>query len=992
MKRKFTRIITTLLMLLVSVFTLACCGVGDGGSSSTGSSSTSSSSSGDNGTAYWISLNVDAEQTVDMFVGDQFTLTAELKQGNSKVDDVTFAWSSLNGDVATVSNGVITGVAKGTCEIAVIAVGYAVEETVQVNVCDALTLDLSKQSVELAKLNLAGYTTEMQVEYEVKWQEQIVSDAEISLLTDNDNVVATVSGGKILLTANKIGETVVTAKCVYQSKEVETFITVAVVKPYVESGETYLFSAGKQNTIDLTLLDATKDFDADSITAVYAGETQFPITEKNGSVVTISETKSLGLDGTVETPVTIECAEIRVGVNFIGYTHVIRSAQDFDYMKNFLEDTAVTAASQSEIPYAKKITGYYILANDIDFATAYPNGYNSPFSYINVGYVNSGWSYGWMGTFDGNGYTISNLKLIRSTVEAGAWANSLFGIIAGGGGVVKDVAFKNCSLGESLYDSAFFANMVYGVVENVFLDVALNNPTGNEAGNSAFVGWAGDFGIKSNAEETKISNVTVLVRNALGKYDYVAKASEAGWQKNVKGPFVVIGGNSEKNIIKGYSTISAATSVNEYLKAYTTLAGAADDTTLTACGDATFSKANGNFKISWNGKTVYQDNIVYDLEEALYSLEDKKIDFAKLGITVDSNTTITRNGSAVNFTLNDQVATINSDSVLTAKAQSATGKVEVLRITCGELKYDLPVRVCSDVIYSATDFDNMKNFLESVQVVIDKNGTTKTGKKITGYYILGSDINFAETYADGYASPFGYHDIGAISPAYAHGWKATFEGNNHVISNLKLIKSTSSGGTWQTSLFGYIAGNNADNAPGIVRNVAFKNCSIDAKMYNCAFLANKVFGIVENVYLEVTMTTTNHATHGNAAFVGMDTGLGVMSTDSATKISNVTVVVHGTFSAKDCIMKGATAGLASVKGAIVVIFDGVTGATEANVFEGVATISALTTANTNFKCNMSVGTASGANLAACGLSTFTTTNNVFTVLWNGKGIYTKTLA
>ena len=436
------------------------------------------------------------------------------------------------------------------------------------------------------------------------------------------------------------------------------------------------------------------------------------------------------------------------------------------------------------------------------------------------------------------------------------------------------------------------------------------------------------------------------------------RAAKAECGNSIKGTIVVIGAE-EASVFQNVTSnvnISAYANASEF------------DSNVTACGSTTFAIANGSYSIYWNGRNeaVYSEDIIYNLEQTLYSLDDKTIDFEKLGIIVDENMTITRGGKEVSFMLDGQVATITGDDVLNSVATSATGAVEMVTISTTVATYNIPLKVCTDVIYTAKDFDDMKKFLvETTTATADASKYGAYCKQITGYYVLGADIDFSKDYADGYSSPFSYPDVGYKDQGWTHGWRATFDGNGHVISNLKLIKSTTPAGVWCNSLFGLVAGD------GVIKNVAFKNCSLDASLRQSAFLASALYGTVENVYAEIT----DNGTVDNAILIGYGTNGGVKE-QSYVSISNVTVVVHNLSAGSYVFRAAKTECASSIKGAIVVI-----GAEAASVFQNVAS-NANISAYTN-ESNVSVTT--------CGSTTFATVDNKFIVSWYGKEIYSKTL-
>ena len=754
-----------------------------------------------------------------------------------------------------------------------------------------------------------------------------------------------------------------------------------VLKGYIPTLEEKLYSIDDA-TLDLSDLKGTvteiKNKDGESI---MSAQTNNVATIAGDSVLNGVATEATGATETVTVSTTVATYNLPLKV----YTDVIDSAAEFDEMKKFLVDTTTAAkANTTDSGYCKIIRGYYILGADLDFAKEYPNGYASPFGQYDIGDQTSGYTHGWEATFDGNGHTISGLKLIKS---GSTWRNSLFGIIKGDAaetaddtfGVIKDVAFVNCSMNDSssarLYGSAFLANRVFGKVENVYLDVTLNTSHTNASGNSILVGYD-QAGLDKNGT---FNNVTVVVGGLGANHDYVMKGADSTITA-IKGSVVIIGA-AENKIHNKIATIEALTTANENIKAYTSVENASGDSALTGCGTTAFANNNGVYTITWNGKTVYSKEIVFELAQTLYSIDDATIDFAKLGVTVNEDTVITRNGANVAFTLDGQVATISGDSVLNGVATEATGAVTTIVVSTGSAKYNLPLKVCSDVIDTAVEFDDMKKFLADTETVATANTTTSGYCKIIeGYYILGADLDFAKEYPNGYASPFGYYDVGDKSGAYTHGWSATFDGNGHTISGLKIVKA---GSTWRNSLFGVVKAANTTlgTAAGVIKDVAFVDCSVD-NLYGSAFLANVIAGTVENVYLDVTLNTT----HTNAAGVSVlvRRNAADQSIYNMASISNVTIVAAG-LGANDYVVADNMTTLTTIKGSFVVI-----GVAENKIHNKYTTIEALTAANSNIKAYTSAAGASA--LTACGNNiTFATTDNVFTIAWKGKTVYSENL-
>ena len=560
--------------------------------------------------AYSIVLN---EDEVDLLVGDEFTLTAELYLGSEKIEDATFMWESLQTECVTVdANGKLTAVAEGTAQIKVSAVGHEdVDAYADVTVRTDLTLDLSETEVLLGKVAVFGYEDSAEISYEVKQSGTLVPDAQVTLSVSTESVTAEVADGKIVISAQEVGEAVVTAKYTSGTSEVSTTISVEVIKPFLDSGETYLFSAGKRNTIDLSQMEATKELSAEEIVKVTSAGNEFPVTGKSGSVITISETEALGEEGE-ESLVMLEFGDYAVQVTLKSYTLVIRTIDDFLDMENYLEDVDVSGTA------CKVIHGYFILADDLDFNEYYEKYnttfFSSPFSYKAVGDQSGGFTHGWDATFDGAGHQIKNLVIGKYDGQTDPWINSLFGTITGTnasngmkGGVVKNVAFVNASLaeGQGLKDSAFLANFVYGTIENVYVDIAYpeNSSTGtqNSYSNDVFA---------CNVTYAKISNVTIIVRS---QFDTAAKNPDDVWDrkstpdsvKSAIGPMLIVGGGAESLFVTGYNTVADIQAVNSLISAYASTEAFGENKGTAECGSAKASYSDGVFTVTWNGEVVY---------------------------------------------------------------------------------------------------------------------------------------------------------------------------------------------------------------------------------------------------------------------------------------------------------------------------------------------------------------------------------------------------
>ncbi len=188
--------------------------------------------------------------------------------------------------------------------------------------------------------------------------------------------------------------------------------------------------------IDLTSENFTLSVE-ENVLSVALG-TQTLTFRQEGNVITVT-----GYDGaqTGEAQLKVETEQ----------SVFLYSATVADKVISSVEDWAeVSAKYQNNV-----LTGYYVLADDLDYT-----GLSSP----SLCGHEFGAVTGFRGTFDGRGYAIKGLSY--STGMSG-----FFGTI-GMDGVVKNVAFVDCETLPGESQGGIVANLVYGTVENVYISVA----------------------------------------------------------------------------------------------------------------------------------------------------------------------------------------------------------------------------------------------------------------------------------------------------------------------------------------------------------------------------------------------------------------------------------------------------------------------------------------------------------------------------------------
>ena len=300
-------------------------------------------------------------------------------------------------------------------------------------------------------------------------------DAECSISADASEFI-TVEGNTV--TAVKPTESPVTITVVVSGEEYT--VNLSVLKPTQEITEEYYFSA-------MTGEFFNSNFELVSLSTILGGAC-------GDSTVVTCEGQTLVYDvanGTI------------TGYNFVGQDYVqeqlaIDNGSDYIYLVNvkvaeLIIDQATDLSAfkfQQEVTFNyDKITyvagdfymdGYYVLADNID-ATGYYHDHmtNATAGSAGTGFKRWGWEggafietngsvtwcqkdgtayYGLIGTFDGQGHTISNL-----TTDF----DGLFGVVQGG--TIKNVAFDNCGTKKTATSTASDEINAYG-----FLAASIN--------------------------------------------------------------------------------------------------------------------------------------------------------------------------------------------------------------------------------------------------------------------------------------------------------------------------------------------------------------------------------------------------------------------------------------------------------------------------------------------------------------------------------------
>ena len=297
----------------------------------------------------------------------------------------------------------------------------------------------------------------------------------------------------------------------------ELTLTVNVTTQTTTYAQTVEFSAmhGKLPLADIFGTDNVE------LVSAFQGETALTISQDKKCVLGV---QTLGADGkiakdrAVQTQITVYTASQGVVINLNAYAGIITSAEDLAVF--CLDNTNyayIDSASANDALPQKLVNGYYVLGNDIDAS-------KTTWTMPTQGFISSTYnplmdSKGFQGTFDGCGYTISNLTFggiltSRNDYTGTKWKNnsySLFGII-GKNAVVKNFALTNVQykarFNGSAETMATCSGLAYYIssgatVENVYVSVKGVIDGGN-ATNATFAAFA--YAVSAAA---KLNNIVV---------------------------------------------------------------------------------------------------------------------------------------------------------------------------------------------------------------------------------------------------------------------------------------------------------------------------------------------------------------------------------------------------------------------------------------------------------------------------------------------------
>lgn len=543
--------------------------------------------------------------------------------------------------------------------------------------------------------------------------------------------------------------------------------------------------------------------------------------------------------------------------------------------------TVIDSAEEFEEIFSstETLSGYYMLGKNIDASNVSLSGAIRSQSVFN-------------GTFDGCGFTISDLNISASGMPEN-WTlddtrGSLFGKLQYPA-VIKNVGFKNV---KASYAAVIGSRTISKgeecapILSNLYIDV-----------NASSVNFAGVISsIQQNNALPAISNV--IVNAPLESYpddgtragsffgcewflQYLPTLEQSPFANNyVISPFKLTNyyGYTEYQGAK-FDNVDGITRYNTLTEMFKA------DNDLSSFDDALWIVSNGI--ASW--KTFGGD--INDYTARKYSIADGVLDLSDLGVQQSEITAIEIEGTKfdVENGVLPEMKLVNSKD---AKDYGLHHDEEELTLTVGGISLvltkdanDKDFNAITIKVYTENDayiLNNVNVYSKIIKNATDLNALFGAQGALTGYYILGDNVDATQ------ANTLGVRNVGDGCE-----FAGIFDGMGNSIYNIKL---SSNGGVG--SLFGYIT------AHAAIRNAAFVNVVAN----NCAVISNTTSyysygesngypsGKVNNLYIEVSPETTN--------FYGVIAQMATNNGDWGTYVENVVVRYDGEI-ADDATVKGA---------------------------------------------------------------------------------------
>ena len=792
------------------------------------------------------------------------TLQATLKYDGAVVNGVQFNWAeNSNGAIVSLQpsgdRATVTGVAFGEATVTVSAVyRYRTVEataTVRVKKDIAVTPTNLDKTNGVYRLNLTNNPAMMQggissftPEAEVTEEGVPVPGATVALRLKAGTAQGVVSVESGVITALKAGEAAV--ELVYDNDGTEAVqeILVTVTVPSVSAKETL----DLEKSASSAAIAVTGVGEVESVTL---GETALSFTQE-GETVTVT---GYGEADFGQYKLTVRAANLVYTVNAEVCTKAIHSADDWN---------AVLGTMELDGNGFGTLGGYYVLAEDIDFAGKTIAKYCVP---------TWGGTQGFTGTFDGRGHLVKNLTVTKD-------GESFFGLLASTA-TVKNLGFVNFAVEAGATRTGAVASFVYGNVENVFVKGEVRAENCGGIAQYMFAGSVKNcFVYLTNTKD----NLFALLSQSFDNMDISDCYSVGGtalYRNGGDSPVVA----PEAATLKNFASFAAAKAAGLDLASFDsaiwdTEGGVPVFKGYKECvstGGAI--RNNEEIKVSGSMEILGSSEFVYTLKDAPagITLEDGVVtiegnfgatftvvathalyadisvektftvgDLPKENLNVTADFDVTAHsaeitvqgiGTVTAAQIGDGAATFtqNGEKITLTFNGGTVGTTAAATVVTAEKQYQFNVLFVTKIIRSTDDW----------AAVAD----TITNNSLNGYYVLANDLDYAGKAMAKFCTP---------TWGGTQGFAGTFDGRGYTIKNLT-IKEDGVVGEGGHSFFGLTA------ASAIIKNVGFMNATIEASAnFRAAVVAGFHYGTIENVFVQVT----NNSAHAGGIAQSVWTG------------------------------------------------------------------------------------------------------------------------
>ena len=498
----------------------------------------------------------------------------------------------------------------------------------------------------------------------------------------------------------------------------------------------------------------------------------------------------------------------------------------------------------------------FIMTDDIEFNTTVDNNL-TPIGELNKGFY---------GTFDGQGYTISGIRIDKSALLSDNDYIGIFGVV-GETTRVKNLVVSNCSFAGDTYVGAIAGYLKdKGIIENCHVgnDVTVS-------GYSRVGGIVGSF--SSTSQGTTIRGCTcaaIITGTESGGNKAHDLGGIVGWIPSTtyeEKPSLT------NNIFTG--TINGGVNLGEFIGA---IVGKKESGNLTnnvytsteingigASGSTTGADGNGANNYAKRAYTITGgEKVTVDFNgEATTTYSPKGISVYAAGLKY-ANTLYVDGTAAVSILLSsdDPVNSYSASTGTSFIGSANTGTNDAYTLTMNNAASIITADFALWDEKNGADGSEAKPYIIKTPAGLDKlaqrvhGGNRYSGK----YFKLGANIEYDKNTANNF-TPIGYN----INPFYG-----TFDGDGKTISGININK----GLEYYLGIFGPV--------DGTVKNLAVSNCSIVGRSVG-AIAGALLSGTIENCRVGNNVTLSGHSNIGG--IVGESHGGTIKGCNSAATIT-----------------------------------------------------------------------------------------------------------